>query len=63
MPLAVAQRVGMGVSHALLRALMWSLWSGSEGAEEEGVTSVLHWQGQPGRGWQGPAADVGIVDV
>ena len=63
MPLTVVQRVVKGVAHARLHALMWSLWSGSEGAKVEGATSVLRWQGQPGRGWQGPAADVGIVAV
>ena len=63
MPLRVLKRVDMGASHALLHVLTWSLWSGSGGAEEEGATSVLRWQGQPGRGWQGPAANVGIVDV
>ena len=41
MPLTVLQPVDMGVSHALLHALMWGLWSGSHGAEEEGATSAL----------------------
>ena len=36
MHLAVLQWVDMGVSHALLLALTWGLWSGPWGAEEEG---------------------------
>ena len=36
MHLTVLQCVDMGVSHAWLHALTWSLWSGSQGAEEEG---------------------------
>ena len=63
MPLRVLKRVDMGASHALLHVLTWSFWSGSGGAEEERATSVLRWQGQPGRRWQGPTADVGIADV
>ena len=45
-------------AHADVESLVWI-----PGCRKRRATSVLRWQGQPGRAWQGPTADVGVVDV